>query len=153
MGIPAAGQENLPVAGNPTERRSIKATDYKKLEIPEGRTVCYCCNRKGALYVEKFTAERKARPKDQQDARRVCKACFNAAVQKMRTESPPLPGTIPLASMQRISSSVGRCSVCDLAPAVYLDRETGVRLCEPCYSREAMQQTQRLASVSATKEL
>jgi hypothetical protein len=153
MGISAAGQENRQVAGNPTERRSIKAADYKKLEIPEGRTVCYCCNRKGALYVEKFTAERKARPKDQQDARRVCKVCYNAAVKKKRTESPPLPGTISLASIQRISSSVGRCSVCDLAPAVYLDRETGVRLCEACYSREAMQQTQRLASVSATKEL
>ncbi len=136
------------MAGNPTERRSIKATDYKKLEIPEGRTLCYCCGRKGAWYVEKFTAERKARPKDQQDARRVCKICYHAAVQKKRTESPPLPGTIPLASMQRISSSVGRCSVCDLAPAVYLDRETGIRLCEPCHSREAMQQTQRLVSVS-----
>ena len=148
MELYVTGQESPPVAGIPTERRSITATDYKKLEIPEGRTLCYCCDRKGAWYVEKLTAERKARPKDQQDARRVCKFCYNAAVQKKRTESPPLPGTIPLASMQRISSSVGRCSVCELAPAVYLDRETGVRLCEPCYSREAMQQTQRLASVS-----
>jgi len=148
MDLSVAGQESQPVAGIPTERRTITATDYKKLEIPEGRTLCYCCNRKGAWYVEKLTAGRKARPKDQQDARRVCKFCYNAAVQKKRTESPPLPGTISLAMMQRISSSVGRCSVCELAPAVYLDRETGVRLCEPCYSREAMQQTQRLASVS-----
>ena len=146
--LSVAGQETQPVAGIPTERRSITATDYKKLEIPEGRTLCYCCGRKGAWYVEKLTAGRKARPKNEQDARRVCKFCYNAAVQKKRTESPPLPGTISLTSMQRISSSVGRCSVCELAPAVYLDRETGVRLCEPCYSREAMQQTQRLASVS-----
>jgi hypothetical protein len=142
-GISAAGQENRPVASPPTERRSIKATNYKKLEIPEGRTICYCCGRKGAWYVEKLTSERKARPKDQQDARRICKVCYLAAARKQRTESPPLPGTIPLASMQRISSSVGRCSVCDLAPAVYLDRETGVRLCEACYSREAIEQTQK----------
>ncbi|MEN6442700.1 MAG: hypothetical protein ABFC71_02995 [Methanoregula sp.] len=149
-GHSAAGQENRPVAGLPTERRSIKAADYKKLEIPESRTVCYCCGKKGALYVEKLTAERKARPKVQQEARRICKICYLAAVQRKRTESPPLPGTISLASMQRIGSSVGRCSICDLAPAVYLDRETGIRLCEACYSREAVQQTQkkRLSPVS-----
>jgi hypothetical protein len=131
------------VAGLPTERRSIKAADYKKLELPEGRTVCYCCGRKGAQYVEKLTAERKARPMDQQEARRICKICYLAAAQRKRTEAPPLPGTIPLASMVRISSSVGRCSICDLGTAVYLDRESGIRLCEACYSREAVQQTQK----------
>ncbi len=140
-GISAAGQENRPAGGILTERRSINATDYKKLELPEGSTVCYSCGKKGAWYVEKVTAERKARPKDQQEARRICKVCYLAAVQKKRAESPPLPGTIPLASMQRIISSVGRCTVCNLAPAVYLDRGTGVQLCEACYSREAMQQT------------
>jgi len=138
-----AGQETGPVTGKPTERRSIRASDYKKLEIPEGRSICYCCGRKGAWYIEKFTAGRKARPKDQQEARRICKVCYLAAAGKQRAEAPPLPGTISLASMQRISSSVGKCSVCDLAPAVYLDRETGVRLCEACYSREAMQQTRK----------
>ena len=125
------------------ERRFIKATDYKKLEIPEGRTPCYCCGHKGAWYVEKLTPARKARPKEEQDARRICRRCYHAAVERTRAESPPLPGTIPLSSMQRISSSIGRCSVCDLASAVYLDRETGVRLCEACYSREAMRQTQK----------
>ena len=125
------------------ERRSIRAADYKKLEIPEGRSVCYCCGGKGAWYVEKLTAARKARPKDQQDARRICKVCYLEAARKFRAGTPPLPGIISLASMERVSSSVGRCSVCDLAPAVYLDRGTGVRLCEACYSREAMQQTQK----------
>lgn len=142
--VPAsAGMESQSATGKPTERRPIKASDYKKLELPEGRSICYCCGRKGAWYVEKLTAERKARPKDQQEARRICKVCYLAAAGKQRAGTQPLPGTIPLASMQRIRSSVGRCSVCDLAPAVYLDRETGVRLCEACYSREAMQQTQK----------
>jgi len=151
-GHSAAGQENRPVAGLPTERRSIKAADYKKLKLPEGRTVCYCCGRKGALYIEKLTAERKARPKDQQEARRICKVCYLEAARKYRAGIPPLPGIISLVSMERISSSVGRCSVCDLAPAVYLDRGTGVRLCEACYSREAVQQTQkkRLSPVTPT---
>jgi hypothetical protein len=131
------------VAGLPTERRSIKAADYKKLELPEGRTVCYCCGKKGALYIEKLTAERKARPKDQQEARRICKVCYLEAARKYRAGIPPLPGIISLVSMEQISSSVGRCSVCDLAPAVYLDRGTGVRLCEACYSREAVQLTRK----------
>jgi hypothetical protein len=142
--VPAsAGQENQPATGKPTERRSIRAADYKKLEIPEGRSVCYCCGGKGAWYIEKLTAERKARPKDQRDARRICKVCYLEAARKYRAGIPPLPGIISLVSMERISSSVGRCSVCDLAPAVYLDRGTGVRLCEACYSREAMEQTQK----------
>jgi hypothetical protein len=142
--VPAsAGQENKPAAGKPTERRSIRAADYKKLEIPEGRSICYCCGGKGAWYVEKLTAGRKARPKDQQDARRICKVCYLEAARRNRDGTPPLPGIISLVSMERISSSVGRCSVCDLAPAVYLDRGTGVRLCEACYSREAMEQTQK----------
>jgi hypothetical protein len=67
--------------------------------------------------------------------------CVFAEADSTRAESPPLPGTIPLASMQRITNSIGRCSVCNLASAVYHDRETGVRLCEACYSREAVQQT------------
>jgi hypothetical protein len=144
----AVGQDNSsvglsihPATINPTERRTILTTDYKKLDYPESRAICYSCGRRGAWYVEKLTPGRKGRPKDQQGARRICKACFNAAVQKKRIESPPLPGTISLASMQRITNSIGRCSVCDLAPAVYLDRDTDVRLCESCYAREGLQQT------------
>jgi hypothetical protein len=142
--ISAVGLNDHSAIGNPTERRTILSTDYKKLEFPESRTICYSCGRRGAWYVEKLTPGRKARTKDQQDARRICKACFNAAVQRKRTESPPLPGTIFLASMQRISNSIGRCSICDLAPAVYLDRETNVRLCEACYAREGIQQAQTM---------
>jgi hypothetical protein len=140
--VSSVGQGSIPATGNPTERRTIRATDYKKLEFPESRTICYSCGRRSAWYVEKLTPGRKARKNDQQDARRICKACFNAAVQRKRTESPPLPGTIPLASLHRITNSIGRCSVCNLAPAVYLDRETDVRLCEACYTREGMQHTQ-----------
>jgi hypothetical protein len=150
----AVGLSIHPAITNPAERRTVLTTDYKKLDFPESRTICYSCGRKGAWYVEKLTSGRKGRPKDQQEARRICKACFNAAVQRRRIESPPLPGTILLASMHRITNSIGRCSVCDLAPAVYLDRETDVRLCESCYAREGLQQTQAgfRASIDSTEE-
>jgi hypothetical protein len=63
-----------PDAATSGPARTIRAKDYKPLEIPEPQTVCYACGKHGAWYVEKFTAERRARPKDQQDARRVCRS-------------------------------------------------------------------------------
>jgi len=61
--------------------RTIRARDYKTLDPPEPKTVCYFCGKKGSWYVEKLTAERKARPKEQQDARRSCaKRATRAAV-------------------------------------------------------------------------
>ena len=39
----------------------IHAVDYKPLDIPEPRTAYYCCGRKRSGYVERLTAERKAR--------------------------------------------------------------------------------------------
>jgi hypothetical protein len=131
-----------PVAGKPAERRSVQAADYKRLDFPESHAVCWCCGRKGGWYVEKLTPERKARPKDQQDARRICRACYNAAVECQRAEAPPLPGTISLASMERCTAGIGRCSVCGLDTAVWVDRAAGVRLCQSCYDRETMRQVQ-----------
>jgi len=138
MGISAAGLENQPAAGNPTERRLIKATDYKKLEIPERRVVCYCCSRKGAWYVEKLTAERKARPKDQRDARRICKVCYKAAVKAEQEASVPLPGIVDVSLCTRVTADVGKCSVCGIVRAEWIDREAGVKLCEHCYERETL---------------
>ena len=50
------------------------------------------CGKKGSLYVEKFIAERRARPKDQQDARRMCRSCYKAAMMVEQQDSVPLPG-------------------------------------------------------------
>ena len=36
--------------------------------------------RRGSWYVEKLTPYRKSRPREQQDARRICKACYKEAV-------------------------------------------------------------------------
>jgi len=37
--------------------------------------------------------------------------------------------------MERLNSPFSRCSICELDPAVYLDRSTGTKLCETCYQR------------------
>ena len=46
----------------------------------------------------------------------------------------PLPGTVDLATMERITASVGRCTLCGLATVAWAG--DGVRLCEACYGRE-----------------
>ena len=119
--------------GAEEERRRINARDYKLLDIPE-RTPCWVCGRKNSRYVEKLTPERKSRPKDQQGARRICKQCYQAAVDRERSSAPPLPGVIDTSNMEKVSVSIGRCSVCDIEPAVWSDRTSGVKLCGGCYS-------------------
>ena len=122
-------------AVNKDRARPIKACDYKKLEVPEPKTLCWSCGRKGTRYVEKYTAERRARPKDQQQARRICRTCYNEAGNAEQTASVPLPGTVDVSRCTRITADVGKCSVCGVAKAVWIDREAGVKLCEHCYGR------------------
>ena len=79
-------------AERPDRPGPIKARDYKKLDPPESKTPCYACGKKGSWYVEKYTTERRARPKDRQEARRICRSCYNEAVKAEQTASVPLPG-------------------------------------------------------------
>jgi len=85
--------------------------------------------------VEKYTAERRARPKDQQVARRLCRSCYNETVKEEQTASVPLPGTVEISRCSRVTADIGKCSICKIAKAVWFDREAGVKLCEHCYAR------------------
>lgn len=131
--------ENMPKTGSGAEKpdlpQPVRAKDYKKLEVPEPKTVCYACGKKGSRYVEKYTAERRARPRDRQQARRICRSCYNVAVKAEQTASVPLPGAVEISRCSRVTSDLGKCSICGVAKAVWLDRETGVKLCEHCYGR------------------
>ena len=118
----------------------IRAVDFKPLEVPEPHVPCDCCGKKGSWYVEKLTAERKARPKDKQEARKLCRKCYDAAVRHDRAAAPPLPGMIDIAMMERHSPNIGKCSVCNLSGATYLNEESGVKLCEHCHEREVQRQ-------------
>ena len=122
-------------AEKPDRPRPVRAKDYKKLEVPEPKTPCWSCGKKGSWYVEKYTAERRARPKDQQQARRICRSCYNEAVKAEQTASVPLPGAVEISRCSRVTAVIGKCSVCGVAKAVWLDREAGVKLCEHCYGR------------------
>ena len=136
-----------PCAEKPNRSRSIRARDYKKLEPPESKTACYACGKKGSWYVEKLTSERRARPKDRQEARRICRSCYQTAVKAEQTASVPLPGTVDISRCSRVTADIGKCSVCGIAKAVWIDREAGVKLCEHCYGRGVREDAQEAGVV------
>ena len=80
-------------------------------------------------------AERRARPKDQQQARWICRSCYNESVKAEQTGTVPVPGAVEIYLCSRVTADIRKCSVCGVAKAVWLDRETGVKLCEHCYGR------------------
>ena len=123
-------------AEKPEQPHSIQARNYKKLEPPEPKTACYVCGKKGSWFIEKFTKERRARSKDQQDTRRICRSCYNDAVKAEQMASVPLPGTVDVSRFNRVTADVGKCSVCGLERSGWIDRTTHVLLCEHCYGRE-----------------
>jgi hypothetical protein len=126
---------------------TIRAKDYKPLDQPEPRSVCSVCGKKGSWYVEKFIAERRARPKDQQEARRVCRSCYKAAVKAEQEASVPLPGTFDLSRCERVTVMIGKCSVCGLVKAEWIDRLANVKLCEHCYWRGVRENTREAGVV------
>ena len=133
----AANVQKLPeIAAKKHPLRSIRAKDYKKLDIPESKTPCFVCGKKGAWFVEKFTKERRSREKDQQEARRVCRPCYAAAVKAGQEAAVPLSGTFDLSKMKRVTADLGKCPVCGVAKVEWIDREAGVMLCGRCYGRE-----------------
>ncbi len=71
----------------------------------------------------------------------LCARCYGAAVAREQAKLAPLPGTVDLAAMERITASVGRCTLCGLAPATWAG--DGVRLCEACYGREVQRRVEQ----------
>ncbi len=112
----------------------INPRDYKPLEVPD-HAPCSLCGSTWTHYVEKLTEERKRRPKDQWKTYQICKRCYAAAKRKAQESAVILPGTYDLARLERLKSTVGRCTICDLDSAVFIDRSTGTKLCEVCYQR------------------
>jgi len=129
-----AGNMQQSAEGPGTSVSRIKAVDYKPLDIPE-KTPCFLCGRAWSHYVEKLTTERRLR--EDKTARRICKPCYQDAKRQAQQEAVILPGIIDVARLEPLKTSVGRCSICDLDRAAYIDRSTGTSLCESCYRRVA----------------
>jgi len=46
-----------------------------------------------------------------------------------------LPGIVEVSHLEPLKAFIGPCSVCELDAAVYVDRSSGVKLCEFCYQQ------------------
>jgi len=113
----------------------VSFLDFKPLDYSDRHLKCALCGRRSAEYIEKVTPTRSAR-KDK-TAIRICKKCFEAAKRREQPKAPPLPGIIVIGRMVRISKDIGRCSVCDMGKAIFLDTKAQLHLCQQCYDREA----------------
>jgi hypothetical protein len=69
------------------------------------------------------------------DARRVSRSCYKEQLRAEQDASVPLPGTFDAARCERVTAAVGKCPVCGLERAAWIDRQVGVKLCEHCYGR------------------
>ena len=112
----------------------ISAKDYKLLDVPE-HTPCFVCGAPWSHHIEKLTESRKARSKDLQQARRICKTCYRTAKKKAQRAARVLPGAFEVSRLERLKSTIGRCTICELDTAVYIDRSTDAKVCEFCYQR------------------
>jgi len=54
---------------------------------------------------------------------------------------------IDLAGMERHAANIGKCPVCNLSAATYLDPGIGLKLCKACHSREAQRQSHQTGVV------
>jgi len=134
-GPPPPPRAPAPAASDPPPR--IDVHDYKPLDHPEKKP-CYVCSYSWSFYLEKLTEERRHRT--DQDARTVCKRCYDTAKRHAQDHANILPGTFDISRMEPLKANVGRCMVCKLDTATRADRAARVYLCEYCYQRLARNQ-------------
>jgi len=130
---PGSALSTLPPGKKPN--LLLKVKDFKKLDIIK-KDVCVSCGRKTYLsYIEKLTDRRRKLPPTEEPWY-LCKECYQEMVGRERSSAPPLPGMIDLNRLERVTVDIGRCSICGLEKAVWIDRERGVAVCEGCWGRE-----------------
>ncbi len=130
---PGSAPSTLPTGKRPGP--ALKVKDFKKLDIIK-KDVCVSCRRKTYLsYIEKLTDRRK-KLSPTEEPWYLCKECYQELVERERSSAPPLPGMINVDRLERVTVDIGRCTVCRLEKAEWIDRERGVAVCEGCWGRE-----------------
>ncbi len=109
--------------------------DFKKLDIIMRGTCDVCRAKKYLFYIEKLTERRKKLPPTDKPYY-LCKECYQEAVQRERASAPSLPRLIDVNTLEQVTVDIGRCSLCGLEKAEWIDRGSGVAVCEGCWGRE-----------------
>jgi len=126
-------------AAETAERPAIDPHAFVAVDGPEWEE-CAVCGTKPSYFREKWFHGMTER-------RRLCKRCYGAAVEREQAKVAPLPGTVDLSTMMRVTASVGRCGLCGLAPATWSGGAG--RLCDACYQREMRRGLEAGGSIAA----
>ena len=94
---------------------------------------CVVCGGKWVYYTEKFSQRMKA---ENRFSYKVCKRCYEQAVERKSRSFTSLPGLLNVADMVRADRDIGRCNVCNTGPAVWIDPSSRQKICQICYERE-----------------
>ncbi|MDI9633612.1 MAG: hypothetical protein QFX32_06095 [Methanolinea sp.] len=120
-------------AGN-GRRARIDPRDFWPLGRPERRP-CSACGSGWSHYAERLPGKRGRHRR--RDARRICGACYAAARKALQERAVVLPGTFDPGGFEPLKADAGRCTVCGLERAVFIDRGTGTKVCGACHGRIA----------------
>ncbi|HWQ64238.1 MAG TPA: hypothetical protein VN429_07460 [Methanospirillum sp.] len=96
------------------------------------RRRCSVCGRRRSQFQEK-EGKRKDKPTTRASLT-LCKSCYARAVSRTVASHTILPGTVDVAKMVKHTTSLGRCSLCNLKPAIWNDPGSRTVLCESCYA-------------------
>ncbi|PWR70211.1 hypothetical protein ACKUB1_00920 [Methanospirillum stamsii] len=106
--------------------------DFSRLDGWPSMQVCGVCGRKPTVYRRKNRNNQDT--PDNPDAF-LCEGCYNRAVSRYIARLIPLPGVIDTSQMTRMEPG-SRCSLCNLLPVGWYDKERQIGLCDSCYERE-----------------
>ncbi|MCX6692953.1 MAG: hypothetical protein NT074_00105 [Methanomicrobiales archaeon] len=128
-------------------RPSFNPHDFKKLDFPDPHPCSKCGRKKDSWYIENLTPRRKKQPS--LDPWYLCQKCYQHAVKRHQESCVPLPGTISLAALEPVRTEHGRCTICNLVRATWIDRSRHLKVCDQCYQREQ----ERSTSAGASEEV
>ena len=121
------------ISSKGTALASVNPKNFFRVDGTPDRRRCSVCGKRPTLYQERMTHERLGQPPRMNQM--LCKGCYQRAVSRAIAQIVTLPGVIDPGSFIRRTSSVGRCQVCDLQPAVWSDPGNRVHVCDGCYRR------------------
>ena len=134
----AGDQHTLPHGSASAARNDepqIRSADFAEVDGWPEKRPCSVCGSPYTRYQERNTHGKAER-------RVLCPICFEAAQVREALSVRTIPGIIRADTMVHRNSPTGKCSVCRTRPAVWVDPQQQVSLCETCYQREQKTQAE-----------
>ncbi|MDD1730077.1 MAG: hypothetical protein LUQ50_13530 [Methanospirillum sp.] len=121
---------------------SIRPQDFVRVTSGPDKRRCSVCGKRKTRFQEK-ESKRRGEPGNHHSLT-LCRSCYDRAVSRVVASHVVLPGTVDTTQMVKRSTPSGRCCLCNLQPAIWIDPSSRTGLCEACYNRCA--QSERFRS-------